>query len=254
MTDSKHVAGERLNISVAYSSWLSNDTVIFLSDVSGYYNPWKLTIGGKAAAIFPEPIQEDFGQPPWVLGWSPYTPVDAQGHSVVFSSFRDGRNVLHLVDTATGAAHLIDSPYVEINQLRTLSTSPPRFIFLGTKIDEGAAIIQGTIDLAHPTPKFHFDVLKSPEASFDYPSEAISKPVPLTLSLPSGEPVYAIYHPPHNPEYAGSSVEGEKPPCVVYSHGGPTSLTTQGLLMTKEYFTSRGWGWCVSFLLGRFLC
>jgi len=58
-----------------------------------------------------------------------------------------------------------------------------------------------------------------------------------------GKPLYVVYYAPKNPKYAGSSIPGEKPPCIVGSHGGPTSMEAQVLSWTKMYYTSRGYAW-----------
>ncbi|MGH2717089.1 MAG: S9 family peptidase, partial [Actinomycetota bacterium] len=47
-----------------------------------------------------------------------------------------------------------------------------------------------------------------------------------------------LYYRPVNPDFAGP--EGERPPLVVMSHGGPTSATSPELRLEIQYFTSRG--------------
>jgi dipeptidyl aminopeptidase/acylaminoacyl peptidase len=90
----------------------------------------------------------------------------------------------------------------------------------------------------------NFQVLRSTASASGTPlsKDIISLPTPLTLG-PADKPIYAVYYAPKNPEYAGSSIPGEKPPCVVGVHGGPTGLENQGLNLLKQYFTSRGYAW-----------
>jgi len=49
---------------------------------------------------------------------------------------------------------------------------------------------------------------------------------------------HALYYPPTNPAFRGP--DGEKPPLIVRSHGGPTSNASTGLDLTKQFMTSRG--------------
>jgi len=70
----------------------------------------------------------------------------------------------------------------------------------------------------------------------------ISAPRPITLYR-DGKPLYVVYYAPKNPIYSGSSIAGEKPPCIVHAHGGPTSIETQVLDWIKLYYTSRGYAW-----------
>ena len=56
----------------------------------------------------------------------------------------------------------------------------------------------------------------------------------------SGEVAYGFYYPPANPEF--EAPEGELPPLIVESHGGPTSHATPALDREFLYWTSRGFG------------
>ena len=49
---------------------------------------------------------------------------------------------------------------------------------------------------------------------------------------------YGFFYPPRNPGYVAP--EGELPPLIVKSHGGPTSATTSMLKLGAQYWTSRG--------------
>ncbi|KAJ7577960.1 alpha/beta-hydrolase [Mycena floridula] len=237
ITNDIHVAGKKLDISASFPSWASNTTLIFTSDESGYQNPWKYIINAKASPIFPEPVAEDFSISAWILDWWPYAIIDSDGNYGLFTSKKDGRNVLYLVDIGTGERTLIDSPYVSIENVRALSTSRHEIVFSGAKVDEGTTIVKCAVSLTDSPPTFSFTTLKSSKSHI--PVENISVPQPITLERE--KPLYALYHPPHNPEYEG--MEGEKPPCAVYAHGGPTSFTGQELDSKVQYFTSRGWAW-----------
>jgi dipeptidyl aminopeptidase/acylaminoacyl peptidase len=65
----------------------------------------------------------------------------------------------------------------------------------------------------------------------------LSRPSPITYPS-GGETAHAWYYPPTHPELTGP--EGERPPVVVMSHGGPTSATSPVLSLAIQYWTSRG--------------
>jgi dipeptidyl aminopeptidase/acylaminoacyl peptidase len=67
-------------------------------------------------------------------------------------------------------------------------------------------------------------------------------PVPRAAQLtgPSGSVVHALVYPPANPAVRGP--DGERPPYIVWVHGGPTSQVTSRLDLEKAFFTSRGIG------------
>src|ERR1700760_3687698 len=55
--------------------------------------------------------------------------------------------------------------------------------------------------------------------------------------------VYGFYFPPHNPKF--KAPEGQKPPLIVFPHGGPTSGWKPGLLLSFQFWTSRGFSVCL---------
>jgi dipeptidyl aminopeptidase/acylaminoacyl peptidase len=66
----------------------------------------------------------------------------------------------------------------------------------------------------------------------------ISVPREIAFESAGGRDSYGFYYPPANPDYEGP--EGERPPLVVQSHGGPTGHTAPELQEDILYWTSRG--------------
>ncbi|PPQ68180.1 hypothetical protein CVT24_005066 [Panaeolus cyanescens] len=253
VSNTKHVAGEKVNVAAGYATWASDNTLIFINDVSGYMNPWRYDYAsGKAKAIFATPVDEDFGFPMWVLNFFPYAILDGAGKTGLFTAIKEGRYVFYTVDLeGCIAPTLIPSPFAVIESLVTVDKKTGLVAFSGQKTTEKTSIVQCSLsDLRDG----NFKVLKAPKKDSDskdkLPTDIISEPQPMTLKVGSNEePLHVVYYPPFNPAYEGSSIDGEKPPCVVNVHGGPTALTTQGLNWGKQYFTSRGWAWYVHFHL-----
>ncbi|KAJ6524429.1 alpha/beta-hydrolase [Mycena vulgaris] len=239
------VAGEHGKISVAYPSWLSNDRLLFTSDISGFENPWTYDCATAAAKpVFETPMNQSFGygSPPKRLGWSPYAIV--QGSSVVFTAIKEGRSVLYLVHLTTGMAELLTSPYMVIEHIRLLHPGQNQVVFIGTKADAASALVKCTLSITSSPTAPVFINLQSGSHDSTLPPDYISLPKPISLLVPLGigtQPVHVIYYPPTNPEYAG--LEGEKPPCVLNVHGGPVGFSAQSFNATKQFFTTRGWAW-----------
>jgi dipeptidyl aminopeptidase/acylaminoacyl peptidase len=78
--------------------------------------------------------------------------------------------------------------------------------------------------------------------SADSLPDAAYLPVPRAARLtgPSGSVVHALVYPPANPAVRGP--DGERPPYIVWVHGGPTSHVVPRLDLEKAFFTSRGIG------------
>ena len=66
----------------------------------------------------------------------------------------------------------------------------------------------------------------------------ISRPESIEFPTTGGRTAHALYYPPTNPDFAGP--DGEKPPLIVLSHGGPTSNASTALDLVKQLLTSRG--------------
>ncbi|KAG6811063.1 hypothetical protein H0H92_009152 [Tricholoma furcatifolium] len=240
LSNPTHVAGEALKIGASFPSWANNDTLIFTSDESGYVNPWKYQ-NGQATALFSEPLEYDFGSPAWVFQMSPYAILDKEGKQAVFITTKDGRNGLSIVDLSGGLPpRTIETPFVVINNIWSLSREAREIVFSGEKVDEGSSILKFAFD-QHSGDFRSTDVKPAPVPSFS--SDFVSIPQPMTVKTSNGEVIHVVYYPPKNPNYSGSSIPDERPPCVLSAHGGPTTITLQNLKWQTQYFTSRGWAW-----------
>ncbi len=64
--------------------------------------------------------------------------------------------------------------------------------------------------------------------------------VPQSVEFPTerGLTAFGFYYPPQNQDY--QALEGERPPLLVKSHGGPTGSTSATFNLRIQYWTSRG--------------
>ncbi|KAG6919675.1 hypothetical protein DXG01_002618 [Tephrocybe rancida] len=240
LSNVKHVAGEALKISAAFPSWANDDTLVFTSDESGYINPWKYQ-NGQAVPLFPTPVQSEFGSPGWGLQQFPYAILNDAGTMAVFITIKDGRDGLSAVDLTGGAPPLtLDTPYVAISNIWSLSRSSRTVVFSGEKVDTGSSLVR--LGFHGSSDAIQYIAIK-PAVAPEFSSEFVSIPQPLSIKDANGDPIHVVFYPPKHPKYAGSSIEGERPPCVLHAHGGPTMLMMQSLSWKVQYFTSRGWAW-----------
>jgi dipeptidyl aminopeptidase/acylaminoacyl peptidase len=249
-----HVAGKQGHISATYPSWATNSTLLFTTDESGYQNPWVYAPSGTPAArpCLSMAVPEDFSRPPWFLGDLPSAIISSDGKYALFAATKEGRSVFYIVDTIDQSVHLspVDCPYVDVICLRSFNGPQGRaeVVFIGAKVDEPPAIVHCHIDLTARSFATKFTTLYSTKSADSgtskFPAGIVSLPRPLSLTVgPKKEPLHVVFYPPNNPEYEGTSLENEKPPCVVSVHGGPTTMAGQELSWSKQYFTSRGWAW-----------
>jgi dipeptidyl aminopeptidase/acylaminoacyl peptidase len=66
----------------------------------------------------------------------------------------------------------------------------------------------------------------------------VSPPRAITFPTTGGAAAYAIYYPPANADFVGP--DGERPPLIVMSHGGPTAMTAAQFNTRIQFWTTRG--------------
>ncbi|TBU30383.1 alpha/beta-hydrolase [Dichomitus squalens] len=240
VVNTKPVAGRPLDVSATYPVWASNDLLLFVSDEHGYWNPWTYSVSsGKASAVLSKPVDEDFAEPGWRLGWRFGTPLDSEGKYALYTALREGRNVLYLISLRTGTLEELESPYVHINYVTRVTHDA--VVFQGRRNDGEESTVLCNIK-EYAKPKFTSIGPRANKDELPFDRAYVSVPQSFVLKDPeTGEPSHVIYYPPTNPEFAAP--DGEKPPAIFNVHGGPTSRTPQGLSYQRLFYTTRGWAW-----------
>lgn len=217
--------------SVCQPEWAPDGSLYFVSDRSGFWNLYRhADAGGPAQAVCP--MEAEFASPHWVFGNAMYGFASAQ--EIVCTYIDKGVSRLARLDIASGQLQAIANPYEEIRELRVGSGSGVNFLaLLG-----GSPTIPlelARIDLAGG----ELEVLA--HSIGDTPDLGYLS-VPQSISYPSagGRTAHAFFYPPANKDMQAPA--GTKPPVIVISHGGPTSMTVNTLKLATQFWTSRGFG------------
>ncbi|KAA1473824.1 alpha/beta-hydrolase [Dentipellis sp. KUC8613] len=255
---------------VCAPTWLDADRLLYTSDRSGYANPHLYRASARThGPLLRAPVAADFTLPASTLGGSHCAVLGRVPGRVLFAATQDARSRLMVYEFPVegegegkggeeggegegegGRGELVpvECPFVEVACLRAVDASTVVCIAQSTKAPTAVARISlqpsTASDTPTPIPTTHA-ILQSSAATLAFPDGIIAQPVPLTLQRDAhaGGPLHVVVYMPTNPAYDGSSVEGERPPCVVDVHGGPTGKASMGLVWLKQYFTSRGWVW-----------
>lgn len=222
-----HVIGEPRLVaggpteSVSQPRWSPDGTLHFVSDRTGWWSLYR----GEGDVVVARDGAELTG-PDWVFGQSSYGFLDDGRLVVVWSE----RNLDHLgVASEDGTITEVDVPFTSIGSLRVAGASS--VVAIAGSPTTSAAVVR--IDL----PGGEVEVLKrGRETSVD--SGYVSVAEPIEFPTPGDRTAHAFFYPPANADFAGP--EGELPPLIVQSHGGPTSATTSVLDLGRQYWTSRG--------------
>jgi dipeptidyl aminopeptidase/acylaminoacyl peptidase len=171
-------------------------------------------------------MDAEFGEPHWLFGNALYG-FDSE-RRIVCSYLKDGRSCVAIIDAATGALNPVELPYSTISRIQI---GGGRAVLVAASSTESASIV--SLSLATR----ELEVLRrSRESTID--SQYLSAPRSIEFPTANGQIAHGIFYAPRNRDYAGPP--DQRPPLLVMSHGGPTSMISTSLRYAIQYWTSRG--------------
>ena len=208
---------------------------MFISDRTGWWNLFATDVGAApdggqpAEPVALWPADHEFADPQWVLGMSSYGITD--DGTLVCSWTADGYARLGTLDLGSGERVEIDHDATAVSSVRVGGASG--LLVLGFS-DRPTALVG--LDLAEPTSLAV--VREAAPRRLDPALFSVAEAV--TWHSPDGEEVYGFYSCPHHPGFRGE--DGELPPLVVMSHGGPTGMSRPIFDLGLQFWTTRGIG------------
>jgi dipeptidyl aminopeptidase/acylaminoacyl peptidase len=224
--------------SVFAPAWDSQDRLRFVSDRDGWWNLYRTVadFGAPDAAEDLPPVEQlsaeraDLGHPQWLFGGS--THVELDDGSLVVVRTENATEQLYALPTGGGALRDLGLPFTSFGW-PVLSTDGGKVAFAASSPKEAPAIV--VLDVASG------EIETARTASDDTVEPGlISEPRAIEFPSGEGDVAHAFYYPPTNADFVGP--EGERPPLIVISHGGPTSHATPELSEEYLFWTSRGFG------------
>ncbi|MEX0761124.1 MAG: S9 family peptidase [Dehalococcoidia bacterium] len=208
--------------SIFQPEWSPDGTLHFISDKTGWWNLYRLDGDGERGLCS---IDAESGEPQWVFGQSTYCFLP--DGRIVLKLTQHGEDRLTLLDPRLEVITGIQVGYTAIGSLGSRdntvymtaasSTEPPAVVELA---ESGATKI----------------VRRSLDADVD--ATYISEPTAIDFPTSDDGVAHALYYAPVNPDFVAP--EGELPPLIVISHGGPTGATSSSLSLGAQFWTSRG--------------
>lgn len=210
------------NESIFEPSWSPDGVLYFVSDRTGWWNIYRFHNGSTEAVT---EMTVEFGQPNWGFGMSTY---GFAGDDIVATYSNDGYGHLVRIDPATLAVNEISCPYSAFSEVRA---NNERAVFLAGSPEEPQALV--SLDAGR-------DSLSVVQAEGVRAIDAVDTSIPQAIAFETtrGQTAHMWFYPPKNHAYTGPA--GEKPPLIVFNHGGPTSHSAATLKLTIQYFTTRG--------------
>lgn len=201
----------------------------FVSDASGWWNLYRLGAQGPVALA---PMEAELAAPQWVFGDGRYCFL---GEAEILTSHTSaGRDRLGIV-SEKGWTPIETPEWSAFSHLRAAAGG-------ALAVVGGPRSPTSVIRLHVGEGRAEVEVLAS---SFDAALGGVGRDsiwsVPESIDFPAGpaRSAHALYYPAHNPDFLPE--QGELPPLLVMSHGGPTSAFRPLLdPVGVQYFTTRG--------------
>lgn len=213
------IAGDE-NESIFQPQWSASGELYYVSDRNNWWNLYRhgndQPIWGKAA---------EFATPQWVFGMSTYGFIDPKQ---IFCTFTEnGCWKLALLDLTDGSKRILEHPGCDFE---SISCDGGKAVFITSGPTDFPSVAQYNAE------QNQFKTLAS-SSTIDLAENLMSRAQAIEFSV--GErTVHAFYYAPCNPAFTVQT--DERPPLIVFSHGGPTGATSAGLNLKVQYWTSRG--------------
>ena len=215
---------------VGQPRWAPDGRLFYVTEQTGWANITYLDpeAQGHGGAMLP-PLALEFGLPGSSLGASDYdfTPDG----SVVCSWWDGGVGHLGVLDPETGELAPVATPAVAFSSLAYAGDS---VIVVATGALAPTAITRIRLEGAHIRSR---TVLKS-STDTELDPAYLSAAETVSWHNSQGALVHGFFYVPTNADVAAHP--DEQPPLLVLSHGGPSSLSSPGLSLEVQYWTSRG--------------
>lgn len=199
----------------------------FVSDRTEWWNLYRER-DGVVEALYP--MAAEFGMPQWVFRLSTY--AFESPTSILCAYTEDGRRHMARLNTVTRELTRLDLPhavmYPSYGQLRLAGGY---LVFIGASPHHEASVVRLAL------PFGNYEILRQ-SSDFTVDEGYISVAQPIAFPTANGLTAYGYFYPPQNKDYRAP--EGERPPLIVTSHGGPTSATSDSLSLSRQFWTSRG--------------
>jgi len=219
---SRRIAGGA-DESLCQPLWSPRGQLFVVSDRTGWWNLYRVE-GQALQAVCP--MKAEFGRPQWVFGQAMYGFTG--GDEIVATFIEQGTSKLVRIDLKRGTSHPLDTRFTDLDDL---CTGAGFVVAIAASAVLAAQVVR--IDVAsgaHEVLARSVDDL--PHAGY------LSQPEPIVYPSSGGRLAHAFFYPPRNCDFQAPA--GERPPLVVMSHGGPTSMSTSSLRLAIQYWTSRG--------------
>ena len=213
--------------SVLLPLWSPEGELNFVSDRNGWWNLYRWRNGAVEPVL---EMEAEFARPQW--GFDPAAYGFLGDGRIACSYVESGLWNIGLIEPEAGELTPLELPFSEMGR-GELRVSGNRVVFSAGAPDKAMAVL--SLDVASGAVE---TLQRAHELEVD--PAYLSAPEAVEFETAGGKTAHAFYYPPRNPDFLAP--EGEKPPLLVKSHGGPTAAAQTALNLGIQFWTSLGFG------------
>ncbi len=213
--------------SVQQPLWQSDEALLFISDANGFWNLYRFDESGIYCVL---EDGADYAGPPWAFDIRSYVLIDDE-HLVIRRQGSEGEELVLINARTTLATPLTAGGDARIGYA-SLTLHAGELHFIATFSDRLPAIERMPLSGGEPV------TLKA-AGDLPFAPADLSTGNAFTFPTRDGAEAHAYFYRPASS--SSSAPDGERPPLLVLSHGGPTAATSASLSLQIQYYTSRGW-------------
>ena len=221
---STHCVAGSASESIFQPEWSPDGVLYFVSDRTGWWNLYRFDIAGDIEAV--AEMKAELAVPQWLFGMTSYDFESPE--RIICSYIEQGISRLACIDTSSRVLTPIETSLTDISFIRAAKGWA---VFRAGSPTEPASIFR--LDVVTGS----LEVLRASN-NLQIHDEYISIPHAIEFATTDGLRAHAFFYQPRSRDYHGP--EGELPPLLVKSHGGPTAAASTTKSLSVQYWTSRG--------------
>lgn len=221
ITDPHHVAGDEAG-SVCSFAWMPDGRLAFSQDASGY---WEIHVHDGSTTERVSWFDADCGAPAWQFGNQSIAPLPDGRLACVLTERATHRLVL--LDPDSSEVTEVSLPYAYLDHLQPFGDG---VVFIAAEASGSRAVVAWTP--GRPAVEVRrYELPQLTDADCPVPE-------PIEVGTPDDATTHAFLWRPANGDVRGP--EDERPPLIVFTHGGPTGNVYPVLTPSIAFWTTRG--------------
>ncbi len=227
LLDPRTVAGSRTDW-ISQPRWSPDGVLHFAAEPTGWMNLYRWADGRVEPVAI---IDAELVGPDWQFGFSTYQFLP--DGTILAIARRDGRNrLLRIAPAGSGTPASFETVDLPFTEMSALSLDGWTAVFKAAAPDQPTVVAELDVRTAAVA------VLRRASPHVPDPAD-VSMPRHVEFPTTGGRTAHGNFYAPTNRSFRAP--DGELPPLIVTSHGGPTSAAFSGLQTGLQLFTSRGY-------------